>query len=42
MKRWIYLSILVAAALTLAVGGWIVQALRAPFRPARRPALRAV
>jgi hypothetical protein len=42
VKRWVYLSILVAGALTLAVGGWIVQALRAPFRPARRPAVEAV
>jgi hypothetical protein len=35
VKRWLYVGIVVAAALTLAVGGWIVQALRAPFRPAR-------
>jgi hypothetical protein len=42
VKRWIYLTILVAGALTLAVGGWIVQALRAPFRSARRPALETV
>jgi hypothetical protein len=42
VKRWIYLSILVAGAVTLAVGGWIVQGVRAPFRPVRRPALKAV
>lgn len=40
MKRWLYVGIVVAAALTLAVGGWIVQALRAPFRAAR-PTLEA-
>ena len=32
MKRWTYLSILVVAALVLAVGGWVFQGLRAPFR----------
>jgi hypothetical protein len=42
VKKWIYVSILVVGAVTLAVGGWIVQALRAPFRPARQPALEAV
>jgi hypothetical protein len=42
VKKWIYVSILVTGALTLAVGGWIVQGLRAPFRPARQPALEAV
>jgi hypothetical protein len=41
VKRWIYLSILVVAALVLAVGGWVFQGLRAPFRssqPLPRPA----
>jgi hypothetical protein len=37
VKKWIYLSILVSAALALAVGGWIVQAVRAAARPSRRP-----
>jgi hypothetical protein len=35
VKRWVYLSILVAVALALAVGGWIVEGLRAPFRASR-------
>jgi hypothetical protein len=37
VKKWIYLSILVSAALALAVGGWIVRAVRAAARPSRRP-----
>jgi hypothetical protein len=35
VKRWFYVGILVAVALTLAVGGWIIQGLRAPFRAPR-------
>jgi len=35
VKRWFFVSILVAVALTLAVGGWLIQALRAPFRTSR-------
>jgi hypothetical protein len=35
VKRWFYVGILVAAAITLAVGGWIIQGLRAPFRAPR-------
>ena len=42
MKKWIYISILVVAAVTLAVGGWIVQGTRSALRPAtRRPVLQA-
>jgi hypothetical protein len=33
VKRWVYLCILVAVV--LAVGGWIVQGFRAPFRALR-------
>jgi hypothetical protein len=36
------MSILIAAALTLAVGGWIVQGVRAPFRAAGQPELKGV
>ena len=41
VKKSIYLSILVVAAVTLAVGGWIVQAARAAFRPSPRPVVEA-
>ena len=39
MKKWIYIAILVTAALTLAVGGWMVQGVRAAARPQRRTEL---
>jgi hypothetical protein len=42
VKKWIYVSILVAGAVTLAVCGWIIQGIRAPFRSTRQPALEAV
>ena len=41
MKKSIYLSILVMAAVTLAVAGWIVQGARAAFRQSPRPVLEA-
>jgi hypothetical protein len=39
VKRWVYLCILVAVV--LAVGGWIVQGMRAPFRALRPQPLAA-
>lgn len=33
MKRRLFLTLLVIAIVLLAVGGWSVAALRAPFKP---------
>ena len=35
MKKWIYLSLLALALLTLAVGGWVFRAAKSVARPAR-------
>ena len=34
MKKWIYLSLLALALLTLAVGGWVFKAAKSATRPA--------
>lgn len=39
MKKWIYIAVLVTAALTLAVGGWIIEGIRAAARPPRKTEL---
>jgi hypothetical protein len=41
VKKWVYLSILVVAALTLALVGWVAGAVRAPFRRVPHPAWKA-
>ena len=41
MQKWIYVSVVVAGVLALAIAGWIVEGARAAFRPGRRPTLKA-
>ena len=36
MKKWIYLSILALALLTLAVGGWVAKGISSVVRPSGR------
>lgn len=41
MKKWLYLTLLALALLTLALGGWIAQGIASVTRPAGRLAPRA-
>ena len=36
MNKWIYLSILAVALLTLAVGGWVARGISSVVRPSGR------
>jgi hypothetical protein len=40
MPRWMYLTILALALLTLAVGGWAVKGIKSATKPAGRLAPR--
>jgi hypothetical protein len=40
MPKWMYLTILAFALLTLAVGGWVVKAVKSATKPAGRLAPR--
>ena len=41
MRKWLYLTLLALALLTLAVGGWIAKGLSSLTRPTARLAPRA-
>ena len=40
MQKWLYLTVLVLALLTLAVGGWVVKGITSATKPAGRLAPR--
>lgn len=40
MKKWLYLTALALALLTLAVGGWVVMGIKSATKPAGRLAAR--
>ena len=40
MQKWLYLTVLALALLTLAVGGWVVKGITSATKPAGRLAPR--
>jgi hypothetical protein len=42
VKKWLYLTVLALALLTLAVGGWVVKGIKSATNPAGRLAPRPV
>jgi hypothetical protein len=41
VKKWLYLTVLALALLTLAVGGWVAKGIKSATKPAGRLAPRA-
>jgi hypothetical protein len=36
VNKWLYLTVLALALLTLAVGGWVVEGIKSAMKPAGR------